>query len=342
MEEASVLELPAIAERLRERTRTLPPELNWYDQATGHWLMDEQGLQLDGRKRRRATSLARNEARERASSTKSSPPPTTPTTPRKAGAIPAWACSSTTRCWRGITTSPAIPTRRPRRRKWNSARPFMLSCRRPASTTRWCGFPPMVLNIDGHREGKAWTDFAANHAGKLLVKDFEYEPFFEIYRRAALHPCGLCSTPTPISARSTSAGGIRSRLAASRPPRPAARRQSDRRFQNHHGDDRAGFRERHRPLRLSPASGVLSGRRVRANRRRPAVRAVRDSQARPYTIRFYDLSEEVSDARRSGDSRRAAPVESCIDSGEWVPPEYGEIATLAEPKWLSFSEAWSL
>lgn len=51
--------------------------------------------------------------------------------------------------------------------------------------------PDGVLNKDGHRKGKAWTDFAASNPGKELLKPDEYRLLFEplqaIERNILLH-----------------------------------------------------------------------------------------------------------------------------------------------------------
>jgi len=48
--------------------------------------------------------------------------------------------------------------------------------------------PEDALNAAGHRKGKAWLEFQAEHKGKILLKPEEIIPFSEVIDNIALHP----------------------------------------------------------------------------------------------------------------------------------------------------------
>jgi hypothetical protein len=47
--------------------------------------------------------------------------------------------------------------------------------------------PAKVLNADGHRKGKAWTEFAAKHSGKPLITMEEIDEFNKAYENLLAH-----------------------------------------------------------------------------------------------------------------------------------------------------------
>jgi hypothetical protein len=203
--------------------------------------------------------------------------------------------------------------------------------------------PPAVLNKDGDRKGKAYEQFAADNAGKTLLKPHEFEPYQMILAAASEHPMAWALAEAELvecNIRWTDADTgllLRSRLDRLHIARglivdiKTTTATDEQSFSNEVA--RYGY---HRQAAFYQQAAF----ELTADLHPFVFCAIR--KTRPYTVRFYDLSESF--IQRGEDEIRAGlrRLKECQDSGNWIPPAYGEIQTISEPKWLSFAEAWTV
>jgi hypothetical protein len=202
--------------------------------------------------------------------------------------------------------------------------------------------PSTVLNKDGDRKGKAWEQFAAENAGKMLLKPHEFEPYQQILEAAESHPMAWALAEAELvecNIRWTDAETgllLRSRLDRLHIARgliidiKTTTATDEQSFANEVA--RYGY---HRQAAFYQQAAF----ELTADLHPFVFCAVR--KTRPYTVRFYDLADSF--LQRGEDEVRAGllRLKTCLDTGTWTPPAYGEIHTLSEPKWLSFAEAWT-
>jgi hypothetical protein len=202
--------------------------------------------------------------------------------------------------------------------------------------------PRDVLNKDGERKGKPWSDFAAQNFGLTLLKPHEAEPYREIVKQAQEHPMAWALAEAElieVNIRWTDAATdllLRSRLDRLHIARglivdaKTTTATDEQSFSNEVA--RYGY---HRQAAFyQQAAFELTGDVM------PFVFcAVRKS--RPYTVRFYDLSESFMNSGRAAMESGLSRLAESLNTGVWAPPSYGEIQTLSEPKWLTFAESWT-
>jgi hypothetical protein len=202
--------------------------------------------------------------------------------------------------------------------------------------------PRSVLNSQGHRKGKDWLSFKADHPDKILCK--ADEPLVCMVESLKRCPQAVMLLESCVEFESTiywhddehgvecrvridglhSGGDVAIDLKSTTDAEAAAFAKS---ITNFGYDRQAAFYSR----------GVeeLLGKR-------PAFVFIAMQKEPPYRVETYDLSERFLKCGEADVERALKLYAQCLKTGQWVPPLHGRIITLEPPGYRLYSNDWSL
>lgn len=200
--------------------------------------------------------------------------------------------------------------------------------------------PREVLNEQGHRRGKAWTDFAAANEGKILATDDEMEPYECIVSAAKNHPKAIKLLESPHVefniAWTDEETGIPCRVRLDRYTPGLAISDIKTTIASTKKDFATdawnlGY---HRQMAFyQEGLYQLTGERLQF-----VFIACRKS--RPYTVSCYELDQEFCTAGHREWRKALKGIARCRDSGKWEREEAGTIQELSPPNWTKYEGQW--
>ena len=199
--------------------------------------------------------------------------------------------------------------------------------------------PQSVLSATGARTGAAWKAFEAEHAGKILLKEAEYEPVAGMLDSIRRHPVAArmmgCEGHNEYSIRWRD--GITGLTRRARLDRLTGRVIVDLK----------SCRDAS-PKAFAQAAANLGYHR-QAAWYQDAVRALTDEELPfvfvavekqpPYTCEVYELDLQFLENGRNENRSDLLRLADCRKSDVWERQGYGRIVTLSAPAW-AFSNDW--
>lgn len=200
--------------------------------------------------------------------------------------------------------------------------------------------PEDALNADGHRKGAAWKEFAAEHSGKVLLKDSEFQPIDEMYRKLLSHPAARqileSEGPAEQSIRWTDPEtglALRCRLdklsdlciadlksAVSVEPRAFAAAAA-----------RYGYARQ--------AAMYQDGVRALAGDEMAFV-FIACKKTPAYTVETFTLSERFIELGRQQNRDALRRLAECRATGVWEHATHGQVCEIEPPAWLAYESEW--
>ncbi|MGV3485379.1 MAG: PD-(D/E)XK nuclease-like domain-containing protein [Planctomycetaceae bacterium] len=197
--------------------------------------------------------------------------------------------------------------------------------------------PRDALNKDGHRKGGAWTDFAAEHAGKMLMKHEEIADLLEMAEAVEQHPTakgligGRGDSEVPLRMRCPITGLL-------------LRCKLDRYLPGQFIADLKTSRDPH-PDRFAASVAEFGYDRQRAFYSRLAAADcgamdldfwfVCIGKAKPYRVEVYNLDAAYMERGEQQLDRWTREIASAFANNHWQFDHYGRAVTIEMPRWVA-------
>lgn len=201
--------------------------------------------------------------------------------------------------------------------------------------------PSDVLNKDGHRKGRAWTDFASENAGFDLITSDQFAELIEmrdaILRHEAANKLLAGANEREVSLRMTCPltgmllrckldmlcrDGFCADLKTTRDPSPREFAKSVATFSYHRQD--AFYRRL-----ASSLCGVDM-----------PFFFIAIGKDKPYRVEVYKLETEYALAGEAELDNLLRRLAKAYETDNWQFDHYGDVLSLPMPRWMQYSDEW--